>query len=433
MSQRKRKCCYTFTNRGDNSSSNNDCGCQNSNTEGRKNSNTCPWPGDGGNICFQPDVMFLCAQLVDSCRSCNKTCTTLIDGVGGNFPIGDQPNGGGGGNPIGDGGGNPIGDQPNGGGGGGDQPPNGGQLNGSGDPPQYKTNPDPNCSLDYIKFSLNDPPVTPAFGQGIPSAQEEINTITKLSQAHKLVKNQGIRGITVWSTDDKYYKDANSWDCKETKDPCKTPPKEMLNWIFPSYGAARYGGLAMRGLDKVYDQVKPFKDENNPTVQEIEEWNRIVILHFRRLMGITTPLENDRCFYLKTQWANERHYSTIWDALYPGTCQGSTDLHCGFTFEPDCKDQTKYIVNGGTCCPKSGSKIEGISGAALEIPWALKIVKVIGGYLNQDGYYSHTIPYLTCKKVGQSWHIRDPNPEGGWVEHRAQWSDCDTPTCDFMK
>lgn len=45
------------------------------------------------------------------------------------------------------------------------------------------------------------------------------------------------------------------------------------------------GGDTLPGLKQLYYMHQPFDDPRHPCKEEVDEWNLIVINHFRRLVG----------------------------------------------------------------------------------------------------------------------------------------------------
>jgi hypothetical protein len=111
-----------------------------------------------------------------------------------------------------------------------------------------------------------------------------------------------------------------------------------------------------RGLCEVFYQRKPFADDNNPTRADVDEWHRIAINHVRALVAYASEerqVKKDHCMFARALWGDERKYTTLWDAKYPGTvgsasgpCQASANAHCGATFLPSLQDQAPYLPGG---------------------------------------------------------------------------------------
>jgi hypothetical protein len=166
----------------------------------------------------------------------------------------------------------------------------------------------------------------------------------------------------------------------------------------------------MRGLREVFYEIKPFVNNSNPTVVEIENWNVEVIRHFRRLLGFnesTHPVKNDKCTYLKSGWAEERARTNHWSDKYPGTLNGaagpctipySPNAHCGASFLPNSSDQAPYLEGIPTCSETGGA--EGIL-TTKTVPWAVLMGRVIGQFLWSDGIGAHTKVWKCVVHVGR--------------------------------
>lgn len=101
------------------------------------------------------------------------------------------------------------------------------------------------------------------------------------------------------------------------------------------------GTSQLRGQAELYNTVQPFADELNPTPAEVEYWNYRVLIHFRALLGLSTPLVMNKCRSLQAQWLLEHIVNTagingvVFETVPP--------------FEPlSCTDQIVY--GGDECC-----------------------------------------------------------------------------------
>jgi hypothetical protein len=199
--------------------------------------------------------------------------------------------------------------------------------------------------------------------------------------------------------------------------PCGKSNEELCQFIFPRKNT-------MRGVLELYMKT-PFRDPKNPTASEIDAWNLLLVQHLRNLTGSTRPISNDKCLYLKAQWASERKWSTFWDSKYPtaiydnfGPCTSSSKVHCGFDFQPSCEDQSPYL-GATSCCPDTG-KAEGLASVDLNIPWALKFVNVMNQFICNEGMTGHASVLWSCTRMGHSWTV-----VGQSVSFRGQWEDWD--------
>jgi len=169
-------------------------------------------------------------------------------------------------------------------------------------------------------------------------------------------------------------------------------------------------------LRQRFYEVNPYADVTNPTVAEIDYWNIEVIRHFRRLIGITVPINPDPCLFLKAQWAQEHAVSTVWDAVSGFTCTGSTNPHCGDGFIPTCEDQAPYLPQypGLTCCG-AGAGSGGIASTNTDIPWSIKLVRIIKGWWCSGD--AHGGPFLVRTRAGIAFY----NSGGGGQVVRFKW------------
>ena len=247
------------------------------------------------------------------------------------------------------------------------------------------------------------------------SATEMMTSQTALSQSVSSVTSQDPNGIgwinsTQWSNAE--------WDGVPF-DPTGKTNAEIFAFMFPNVNT-------MRGLRARFYEVNPYADVTNPTPREIEDWNLEVIRHARSLLGISTPVDHDKCLYLRARWGQERRFTTYWDSSYPGVngssygpCAGSGNSHCGATFVPNASDQTPYANsscgNVVECGTPSGS--EGIIGQPADIPWSIKLARIIGTFVSSEGLGGHAGPFFNRTLFGSSWWYTG----GGGVTFRGKW------------
>ena len=200
----------------------------------------------------------------------------------------------------------------------------------------------------------------------------------------------------------------------------------LLSWIWPR-------PWQMRGLRQEFYSDPPFADNLAPTPLEIENWNIRVIRLFRRLLGITTPISNQRSLYLKAHWADERKNTTMWDTLYPGPnaspygpCVGVNEAHCGATFLPNCNHQLPYLSQGEPCVVASGGA-EGVFFVGKDWPWSIKLSRVLRNIVEAEGLTGHGGPFAGRPEVGISWKCAGGN--GAVV--RIKWSGALVPLPTF--
>lgn len=256
------------------------------------------------------------------------------------------------------------------------------------------------------------------------SQAEYINDATALSLT--------VSGVTSHAPSDIGWISESQWNAAQwdgvPMDLCALTDEETCEWVFPNPNT-------MRGLKQLFDSKQPFQDNTSPTVAEIDAWNVEVIKHFRALFGITTPIQNDIGLYLQTQWADERKHTTIWDTNYPGTldssygpCVGGTNAHCGASFLPNCTDQAPYLVQyPGQACVTDTSMAEGLISINTNIPWSVKLSRMIGVFLCTEGIEGHTGPFLSREKVGMSWRAQTGNPAN--TVARFKWGGSYTNPC----
>lgn len=193
---------------------------------------------------------------------------------------------------------------------------------------------------------------------------------------------------------------------------CGKTTNEICKFVFPSVNT-------MRGLRDLFYSTKPFADNVHPTIAEIDNWNVKVIQHFRNLIGAKMTVSPDKCLFLRAQWSNEKGHTRVWDtASYPGSCYGSTNAHCGSTFMPSCPDQILYLGNPPSpCCVQTGNTAEGIFTVNKDLPWSIKMSRVIATTLCSEGLSGHTGPFLGRQFVGLAFTC-----QGDSNIVRAKWS-----------
>lgn len=207
--------------------------------------------------------------------------------------------------------------------------------------------------------------------------------------------------------------------------PSEMTPKEFVCAICPS-------GDRIRGIREVFYKNKPFADNKNPTKAEVDEWHRIAINHLRALVGYTSEdrqIKKDHCLFARALWGDERKFTTMWDALYPGTngsafgpCQGSSNSHCGATFIPSFAEQIPYLPAGHSECGL-GPGSEGVfSASKSNIPWSVKWSRSFCAALGQEGFWGgHVGPWFHREKFGFSFWDSDPKNNNSIAVLRAKW------------
>lgn len=118
--------------------------------------------------------------------------------------------------------------------------------------------------------------------------------------------------------------------------------QEVRDFLWPTVGGVT--NYVMRGLKELYEATMPFSDETAPTVKEFEDWNLIVLNHFRNLLGLNFA-SYDQKLFLRCKWSDERKFTNLWDSYTGdldsayGPCIPGTNLHCGTTFTPATVDE----------------------------------------------------------------------------------------------
>lgn len=140
-------------------------------------------------------------------------------------------------------------------------------------------------------------------------------------------------------------------------------------------------GNTVRGVYELFKEHRPFADNEHPTKAEVDDWHAIALNHVRAMVGYTEEeyqIKPDKCLHLRALWSDERFRTRMWDTDdYPGTCEGSTNPHCGAGFIPSIIDQQPYLTGYegiASCGGRAGS--EGLfSAAKANIPWSIKWIR----------------------------------------------------------
>jgi len=186
-------------------------------------------------------------------------------------------------------------------------------------------------------------------------------------------------------------------------------------------------GNTVLGLYKVFYDNNPFSDVTNPTKAEVDNWHAIALNHVRALVGYTSAEYNiipDKCLHVRALWSDERRYTRMWDTdEYPGTCEGTSNAHCGAGFIPSIEDQQEYLPDGIDYCGSTAGS-EGIfSAAKSNIPWSIKWVRPFCSTLRGEGFWGgHTGPWFHRTKFGWSWRDFDPDNSNSNAGLRTKWS-----------
>jgi len=202
-------------------------------------------------------------------------------------------------------------------------------------------------------------------------------------------------------------------------DPTKYSKQELSELICP--------GNTIRGLRELFYATNPFADNVNPTKAEVDYWHTVAINHVRAMVNYTEPeyiIKPDKCLHIRALWSDERRFTRMWDTdEYPGTCEGSSNGHCGAGFIPNVDDQQEYLPDDiGSCWSRAGS--EGVfSAAKSNIPWSAKWIRPFCSTLGSEGFWGgHTGPWFHRSEFGWSWWDTDPDNFNSNAVLRAKWS-----------
>eukprot|EP00979_Chaetoceros_neogracilis_P013476 scaffold3846_cov291-Chaetoceros_neogracile.AAC.11 len=186
-------------------------------------------------------------------------------------------------------------------------------------------------------------------------------------------------------------------------------------------------GSTIRGLRTLFYDNAPFADNVNPTKAEVDNWHTIAVKHVRAMVGYTGPdytIKPDQCLHIRALWSDEKQKTRMWDtADYSGTCEGSSNPHCGAGFIPSVADQEPYLPNGiESCGSRAGS--EGLfSAAKSNIPWSIRWARPFCATLGGEGFWGgHTGPWFHRTEFGWSWSDSEPLNSNSNAGLRTKWS-----------
>lgn len=210
-----------------------------------------------------------------------------------------------------------------------------------------------------------------------------------------------------------------TWDNVPMPNLCGSSKAQIKAFVWPS------SGWQMRGLKEEFYSDPPFADNLAPTVLEIENWNVRVIAHYRKLLGVTLPIQNSRELYLRASFNDERKWTTYWNTQYPGEngssfgpCVGSNNAHCGASFIPNCPDQAAKLAPGEPCVVNTAGS-EGVFGGEMDWPWSIKLSRILFKIVEAEGITGHGGPFLNRPYVGMSFYC---HPESGNFTVRIKWN-----------
>jgi len=237
----------------------------------------------------------------------------------------------------------------------------------------------------YTKYTLNYSPA------GVGGVQSIIDS-TLFSQ--QTVTNQAPDGCTWLSLNDWSYWDgvplSKSRFCSMTKE-------ELHAYLFPK------NEFCLLGLREHYYRINPFNNPSNPTVAEVDNWNVEVIRHLRAVCGINYNINPVQHMFCQSQWSQERFWTSYWDVLYPsGICNNNPPINCGSTFWLNYVDQTPYGVH----LPYNIHS-DSIGDVDTSLPWCIKMSKLIGQFIQENGRGDPLYPFLSRPLVGFSFHVNN--------------------------
>ena len=299
----------------------------------------------------------------------------------------------------------------------------------------------PLATQDDGSCTYNPPPsqpthYTPAYSRDTRTGKQAIEQATIISQATgpSSVVSQDPDGIK-WVAPSSWV--AAQWD---------GIPLNTTGMIKGDICAWLIGPNTVKGLRERFYEVNPFADNTNPTVKEIENWNLEVIRHFRRLLGVTTPVRHNAKLYLECAWSDERKGTEVWDTDYPGpgpigSAEGPCDInnftvaasHCGDSFFPNSIDRGLHISeapynNDFVAYPELSnytsrySQAVGLASVNTNIPWSIKFARIIYAWICSEGLSGHPGPYVGAgarEEFGCSWFISKTNPNS--TGFRGKW------------
>lgn len=307
------------------------------------------------------------------------------------------------------------------------------------------TNYNPAATVDDGSCVFDPPPVSEGFTPSHTllsapmSERDMINAATAFSNSDGRVRHQGVDGIIQNGATNIYdYEHPRyQWDGVPIDRIGKTNA-ELCAFVKPD--GVWPSNFIYKGLLQRYREVQPFADEVNPTVEEIDMWNLEVINHFRNLLGVPGVMQPDARLYIECRLADERKYTTAWDASYPtgvgtdGPCPPGSAMHCGASFFPSQTDLAPYIaaapynsdfvkypeLDGYTT--RRGQS-EGIAPTFHWIPWGVKLAHILTQWICTEGLTGHPGPYFgdpPRATVGMSWWYNPP-ATGGSVFYRGKY------------
>jgi len=230
----------------------------------------------------------------------------------------------------------------------------------------------------------------------------------------KVLTNHTLDAI-LWISDS----DWKSWD-GTIYDPTNYTRSDFSELICPSFNT-------VRGLREVFADNNPFEDPDNPTKAEVDNWHMIAVNHVRAMVNYTEDeyqIEPDKCLHIRALWSDERKNTRMWDEKYPnGTCEGTTNPHCGAGFIPSDEDQQRYLPDNITSCGSTAGSEGMFSASKSSIPWSLRWARSLCYTLRVEGFWGgHTGPWFHRSKFGWAWRDSDPSKGNSNAGLRAKWA-----------
>lgn len=194
----------------------------------------------------------------------------------------------------------------------------------------------------------------------------------------------------------------------------------LLDTLFPKNNSSDISERhTMQGMKQLYDETRPFVDPLNPTINELDQWNKVVLDYVRSLYGMP-PIQLDKNLFLTAQWSQERNQTTYWNDKYPeNSCAAGAGAHCGWTFVPSAADQIPYLCKPDDPPVTEPPRSEGVL-MVNNVPAMERMQYVLFWTLKNEerstceGHYS---AFLTYPKIGYNY-----STDGGqWAVMRAHY------------
>lgn len=202
-----------------------------------------------------------------------------------------------------------------------------------------------------------------------------------------------------------------------------TPGPKTDNQIMNHLFANENVPFSWKGMQQLYDEVKPFNNVNLATIEEVEHWYLMQARQIRIMFGYDPNTLNwDRCLSLQCQWWAERNLTDVWEkAPYTGYDTDDPTLEygpcvisggsvyntwCGSDFVPRPEDQLQYFPSTVTdFCPGEPATDYNAPGFSTQITWSwiaqlwwqLRSRAAVGRFAS---HWALLEPILTATKMG---------------------------------